>query len=346
MGEKIKKNRKNPTGREPKYLWRHVKLKKNAEIRSAWWDDKRLIDLSKTDIVRHVQKENPNVKINTIYEKIDDCVKIGMLEKTDTGRYRPVWYTPIEKETPATFIKNRNFSGFFCIPLSQSEYMHYYGFKLNNGNDRGDSLPINIIPEFKKLGDTIRMAITHFRKKTGEIPRIVTYTDYGRPEPTSYVFGKLRYEIFTMILQNKDKLIVEQEMLNSKLEKDINRVTNEILREAILNWYSIEKKILTEMYNKLNVLKDSPDKLRSYLYNINQQFDSIIDDKKINDLNEFLKDLSDNVNRIKNDVSYIERANKFDIDVIARGAIVPPKEELDHLIKREAEKLYKKLRKR
>ncbi len=310
-------------------------------ILSAWWGSNGLTDLTAADILRHVKKINPKEKSSTINEKIKRLVADGTLEKTKYGRYKRTHLTATDKEAPAFFIKNGDFSAFFSLPLNSYEYLHYYGFKIKDKNNNY-ILPLeDIILEYKELGNAISEAVKNFSKNTGEIPRIVTYTNFGEPQPLSYILGQLRFEIYSLIHQHKNLNQKKINFLKNGLIEDIKNIQQEIYREAILDWYDRQRSTLIKCYKEVIKLNKNQEEINKYFLHINKEFKLISENKRRYHSKEILESIKNKIKNIDKDISFLQKADVYILGLVLRSIIIPDKE-LDRLIKKKAKRVYKK----
>jgi len=132
--------------------------------------------------------------------------------------------------------------------LSPYEVLYFYEYK-KEGDVFHEGIPIDILPEIKHLGDSIKKAIEFFSKKTGRIPRLTIFSAYPDipVDVFSYVKSKVECDLFIMILKNIKNCAPKQKWFTT-LGKDINTITIEILREGIII--------------NLNNMKDIPEEKR------------------------------------------------------------------------------------
>lgn len=219
--------------------------------------------------------------------------------------------------------------------------MHYYGDK---GDENGKFNDYKLFSELKKLSITLRNAIKEFTENTGEIPKVITYTNSG-PYPlhqTSYVFGELQSEVYNLIF-NLDKHEVSLNL--DKLELALDGALTRILRKAIINYLLDTKDLLIKNHKKLNSLKGSPNKIREHLFKVNKSdYIKTLDKKQLKGaLDSFLKEFSDVINCAERNIAKIKKAHPLEIFIVANYEIQFTQDELDKSIKREAKNILESL---
>lgn len=237
----MKKNKK--TNKSPKNF--EERLYRDKYFFMKIWDHGRNLDsFSKSEIVKEYKKVVINhhkknsskknldryskiiVSDKTIYRKINRLIKEGFLRKTIGKRYMLSKTAASDINTPAFFIKIKDFSDFYYNVLNEKEIIHYYERKPLGKKNK--TMPMNFPMELEILSRKIKAAIDIFKRKTGLSPKVVSYTDFERSDLMSYIIQKLHFEVY--------KLSIEKVGLSSPtdFQKKLNDHATKILKIALI----------------------------------------------------------------------------------------------------------------
>jgi len=231
------------------------------QVLSVWWDDDPLESLTIPQITKRLNRKFRDERYDewstdAVNEKVNKLVEVGLLFKTTDNRYKPVILNEKKNRyAPAFIIRNRDFSGFFSFAFNPCEYLHYYGCREKECDIKG-GVPQGIFPHIQQLGDTIRLAVQDFCKKTGKNPKLVSYINYGMnpSDLLSYVNARLQYEFINLTYNNLDHISIDEEWFENILGEDIDHIAVEILREAEIN-HVLNSQVIKNKQKVISYLK-------------------------------------------------------------------------------------------